>query len=82
VIAGRGATISYVQGPLTLYLAGRATEAVDIAIPAADMARSARDATLIMFSLPHLGLSHSGVGRYGAAASASTRRDSSAASTA
>ncbi len=66
--AGKAATVSHLQGPLTLYLAGRATEGVALGLPAVEIARSSRDATLVMFSLPHLGLSLGSVGRYGEAA--------------
>jgi predicted Ser/Thr protein kinase len=66
--AGKAAMVSHVQGPLTLYLAGRAAEGVALGVPALEVARSSRDATLVMFSLPHLGLSLGSVGRYGEAA--------------
>src|SRR5439155_12816193 len=52
------------HGPLTLYLAGRSTEALTLAAAAADSARSSRDTTFIMYSLTHLGLHLTAVGRY------------------
>src|SRR5437660_10320068 len=58
------------MGPLTLYLAGRSTEALTLAQVAADSARSSRDTTFIMYSLTHLGLNLAGVGRYTEAAKA------------
>ena len=68
--AGRAATVSHVQGPLTLYLAGRATEAVALGVPGVEIARSSRDATFVMCALPHLGLSLGSIGRYREAATA------------
>jgi tetratricopeptide (TPR) repeat protein len=57
-------TATHMLGPLTLYLAGRAPEALVLASDGADAARSSRDTTLIMYSLSHFGLSLLGVGRY------------------
>jgi DNA-binding winged helix-turn-helix (wHTH) protein/tetratricopeptide (TPR) repeat protein len=57
-------TEAHTMGPLTLYLAGRSTEALTLAQVAADSARSSRDTTFIMYSLTHLGLNLAGVGRY------------------
>jgi tetratricopeptide (TPR) repeat protein len=58
------------MGPLTLYLAGRSTEALALAAAAADSARSSRDSTFMMYSLTHLGLNLAAVGRYAEAAKA------------
>jgi DNA-binding winged helix-turn-helix (wHTH) protein/tetratricopeptide (TPR) repeat protein len=57
-------TAAHTMGPLTLYLAGRSTEALTLAAAAADSARSSRDTTFIMYSLTHLGLNLAAVGRY------------------
>ena len=57
-------TAAHTMGPLTLYLAGRSTEALTLAAAAADFARSSRDTTFIMYSLTHLGLNLAAVGRY------------------
>lgn len=57
-------TAAHAMGPLTLYLAGRSTEALTLAAAAADSARSSRDTTFIMYSLTHLGLNLAAVGRY------------------
>lgn len=66
--AGRAATVSHVMGPLTLYLAGRATEGVALGVPAVEIGRSSRNSTWVMNSLPFLGLNLGVVGRYGEAA--------------
>jgi tetratricopeptide (TPR) repeat protein len=68
VRAGNAATVSHVMGPLTLYLAGRGAEGVALGLPAVEIARSARNTTLTMFALPHVGLSLGSVGRYTEAA--------------
>jgi tetratricopeptide (TPR) repeat protein/predicted Ser/Thr protein kinase len=52
------------HGTLTLYLAGRSREALDRDVRAAAVARSSRDAELMMFSLPNSALNLSAVGRY------------------
>jgi tetratricopeptide (TPR) repeat protein len=57
-------TAAHTMGPLTLYLAGRSTEALTLAAAAADSARSSRDTTFIMYSLTHFGLNLAAVGRY------------------
>jgi tetratricopeptide (TPR) repeat protein len=57
-------TAAHMMGPLTLYLAGRSTEALASAAAAADAARSTRDTTFIMYSLTHLGLNLAATGRY------------------
>jgi DNA-binding winged helix-turn-helix (wHTH) protein/tetratricopeptide (TPR) repeat protein len=57
-------TAAHIMGPLTLYLAGRSTEALALAAEAADSARSSRDTTFIMYSLTHLGLNLTATGRY------------------
>jgi DNA-binding winged helix-turn-helix (wHTH) protein/tetratricopeptide (TPR) repeat protein len=58
------ATVAHTMLPLTLYLAGRSTEALALAAVAADSARSSRDTTLIMYSLSHFGLNLAAAGRY------------------
>jgi DNA-binding winged helix-turn-helix (wHTH) protein/tetratricopeptide (TPR) repeat protein len=63
-------TAVHMMGPLTLYLAGRSTEALALAAAAADSARSSRDSTFMMYSLTHLGLNLAAVGRYAEAAKA------------
>jgi len=63
-------TAAHTMGPLTLYLAGRSTEALTLAAAAADSARSSRDTTFIMYSLTHLGLNLAAAGRYAEATSA------------
>jgi serine/threonine protein kinase/tetratricopeptide (TPR) repeat protein len=63
-------TAAHTMGPLTLYLAGRSTEALASAAVAVDSARSSRDTTFIMYSLTHLGLNLAAVGRYTEAANA------------
>lgn len=63
-------TATHWLGPLTLYLAGRSPEALSLAFDGAYAARSSRDTTLIMYSLAHLGLNLTGVGRYAEAAAA------------
>jgi DNA-binding winged helix-turn-helix (wHTH) protein/tetratricopeptide (TPR) repeat protein len=57
-------TAAHTMGPLSLYLAGRSTEALPLAFLAADSARSSLDTTFIMYSLTHLGLNLAAVGRY------------------
>jgi DNA-binding winged helix-turn-helix (wHTH) protein/tetratricopeptide (TPR) repeat protein len=57
-------TAAHIMGPLTLYLAGRSTEALEFAAGAADFARSSRDTTFVMYSLTHLGLNLAAAGRY------------------
>ena len=63
-------TAAHTMGPLTLYLAGRSTEALALAAAAADSARSSRDTTFIMYSLTHLGLNLVAAGRYSEATKA------------
>jgi DNA-binding winged helix-turn-helix (wHTH) protein/tetratricopeptide (TPR) repeat protein len=63
-------TAAHMMGPLTLYLAGRSTEALASAAAAADAARSTRDTTFIMYSLTHLGLNLTAAGRYAEATNA------------
>lgn len=63
-------TAVHMMGPLTLYLAGRSTEALALAAAAADSARSSRDSTFIMYSLTHVGLNLAAVGRYAEATKA------------
>jgi tetratricopeptide (TPR) repeat protein len=62
------ARVVLMHAPLTLYLAGETTEAVEKAARAAELAGSSRDTTFAMFSLTHFGLSLGGVGRYAEAA--------------
>jgi tetratricopeptide (TPR) repeat protein len=60
--------LSMTHSTLTLYLAGRATEAVATAAEDAQFARSSHDTQAVMFSLSHLGLVLAGSGRYAEAA--------------
>jgi len=64
------ATTASMLGPLTLYLAGRSTEAIPLAVAAADAARSSGDTTFTMYALTHVGLNMAAVGRYADAANA------------
>jgi tetratricopeptide (TPR) repeat protein len=57
-------TAAHIMGPLTLYLAGRSTQALGLAAASAESARSSRDTTFIMYSLAHLGLNLAAAGRY------------------
>jgi tetratricopeptide (TPR) repeat protein len=66
--AGKAATISHAYGPLSLYLAGRSSEGVALGTAGLEIARSARDTTLLMMSFPHLGLNLGASGRYREAA--------------
>jgi DNA-binding winged helix-turn-helix (wHTH) protein/tetratricopeptide (TPR) repeat protein len=68
--APRVMTSVHMMAPLSLYLAGRSTEALALAAAAADSARSSRDSTFIMYSLTHLGLNLAAVARYAEAAAA------------
>jgi DNA-binding winged helix-turn-helix (wHTH) protein/tetratricopeptide (TPR) repeat protein len=63
-------TAAYMLGPLTLYLAGRSTEAIPLALDAAGAARSCGDTTFVMYALPHVGLTMSASGRYAEASAA------------
>jgi tetratricopeptide (TPR) repeat protein len=56
--------IALIHGPLTLYLAGRSHEAVELGRRAAEAARIARDTELRMYALTHYGLSLGAIGRY------------------
>src|SRR5262249_48094979 len=58
----------YPIGPLSLYLAGRAQEALAWGDHSAELARTSRDAEFRMYSLSHFALVLTGVGRYGEAA--------------
>jgi hypothetical protein len=58
------ATAAHMLGPLTLYLAGRSTEAIPLAVEAADAARSSGDTTFSMYALTHVGLNMAAAGRY------------------
>jgi DNA-binding winged helix-turn-helix (wHTH) protein len=64
------ATAAHMLGPLTLYLAGRSTEAIPLAIEAADAAQSSGDTAFIMYALTHVGLNMSAAGRYAQASTA------------
>jgi len=61
-------TAAHMMGPLTLYLAGRSTQALAQAAAATDAARSSRDTTYTMYVLSHLGLNLTATGRYADAA--------------
>ena len=58
------AEVAFAFGPLTLYLAGRTSEAVALATQAAQGLRLSSNTGLMMWGLPHLGLSLGGAGRY------------------
>jgi tetratricopeptide (TPR) repeat protein/predicted Ser/Thr protein kinase len=58
------ATMSYGFGTLGLYLAGRYEEAVNLGRKAADIARSARDTLVTMYTLPHFAVSLAATGEY------------------
>src|SRR5262249_49876359 len=64
------ATAAHVMGPLTLYLAGRSTQALALSVASADSARASSDTTFIMYSLAHLGLNLAAAGRYAEASEA------------
>jgi tetratricopeptide (TPR) repeat protein len=64
------ATAASMIGPLTLYLAGRSNEAIQLSVEAADAARASGDTTFIMYALTHVGLNMAAVGRYADAAKA------------
>ena len=57
-------TVALCHAPLTLYLAGRSAEAVDMGRHVVRAAREARDTGYIMYALPGLGLGLVGSGRY------------------
>src|SRR5262249_40078738 len=63
-------TAVHMLGPLTLYLAGRSTEAVPLTVEAAAAARSSGDTSFIMYALSHEGLIMSATGRYAEASKA------------
>ncbi len=58
------ATAAHMLGPLTLYLAGRTTDGIALALEAAEAARSSGDTTFTMYALTHVGLNMSAAGRY------------------
>src|SRR5262249_48357315 len=62
------ADVAFAFGPLSLYLAGRTSEAVALARQAAEGLRSSRNTGLMMWGLPHLGLSLGSAGHYAEAA--------------
>jgi tetratricopeptide (TPR) repeat protein len=62
------AEVAFAFGPLSLYLAGRTSEAVALARQAAERLRSSRNTGLMMWGLPHLGLSLGSAGHYAEAA--------------
>jgi DNA-binding winged helix-turn-helix (wHTH) protein/tetratricopeptide (TPR) repeat protein len=57
-------TAAHMLGTLTLYLAGRSTEAIPLVQEAADAARSSGDITFVMYALTHAGLNMAATGRY------------------
>jgi DNA-binding winged helix-turn-helix (wHTH) protein len=63
-------TAAHMLGPLTLYLAGRSTDAIPLAVEAADAAQASGDTTFIMYALTHVGLNMSAAGRYAEASKA------------
>jgi predicted Ser/Thr protein kinase/tetratricopeptide (TPR) repeat protein len=62
--SGGRSRYTLMNGTLSLYLAGRSSEALDQDALAVGAARSTRDAEQMMFSLAHCGLNLSAVGRY------------------
>jgi tetratricopeptide (TPR) repeat protein/predicted Ser/Thr protein kinase len=62
--AGTTPTISHIMGSHSLYLAGRGTEAVTLAMPGAGRAETFRNTNLTIWAITHLGLSLGSVGRY------------------
>jgi DNA-binding winged helix-turn-helix (wHTH) protein/tetratricopeptide (TPR) repeat protein len=64
------ATAAHMLGPLTLYLAGRSSEAIPLAVAAADAALASGDTTFIMYALTHVGLNMTATGRYREASNA------------
>ena len=63
-------TAAHMIGPLTLYLAGRTTDALPLAVEATDAARASGDTTFIMYALTHIGLNMCAAGRYAEASKA------------
>jgi tetratricopeptide (TPR) repeat protein len=65
-------SVSHMMGPLSLYLAGRFSEALVLATDGAAAARASRDSVFIMYSLSHLALNLMGAGRYAEASATVT----------
>ena len=62
---GRGRKgVAIYHSPHTLYLAGHMADAVVAGERAAELARTLRDADLVMYGLPHYGLALGGIGRF------------------
>jgi tetratricopeptide (TPR) repeat protein len=61
---GTAARVSFVFGPLNLYLAGKGTDAVALSTRSAEMADRSTDTGFIMNALAHHALGLSSVGRY------------------
>jgi len=57
-------TVALCHAPLTLYLAGRSADAVDMGLHVVKAARELKDTGYIMYALPGLGLGLVGTGRY------------------
>jgi len=55
---------AHALGPMSLYLAGRAGDAVSLAAEAAASARASHDAAFVMYALPHEGLILATLGRF------------------
>jgi tetratricopeptide (TPR) repeat protein len=62
--AGGVRSFGLARAPLTLYWAGRTSEAVDGAAQGVERARAANDPAFLLYALQHLGLSLCSVGRY------------------
>jgi hypothetical protein len=52
------------RAPLTLYWAGRSTEAVPMAEQVVESARAANDPGFVLYALQHLGICLTGIGKY------------------
>jgi len=62
---GRGRKgVAIYHSPHTLYLAGHMADAVAAGERAAELARTSRDAELVMYGLPHYALALGGIGRF------------------
>jgi predicted ATPase/predicted Ser/Thr protein kinase len=63
-LAGGSARVALLHAPLTLYLAGREREALELGRDAVAYARHANDATSMLYSLSHYALALAASGRY------------------
>lgn len=62
--AGGVRSFGLARAPLTLYWAGRTSEAVERATQGVEIARTAKDPAFLLYALQHWGLSLCSVGRY------------------